>query len=95
MSIDQLLPPLQRDAVLAMHHSPTGELVRRGPMYAPAGTHAATSGKHAVQVFTKRLVLKLEREGLVHLDDDEFPEHVTLNAYGRQIAERIAAKAVR
>ena len=98
MPTEHLLPPLQRDAVLAMHRAPTGMLVRRGRMYAPAGEQAATSGQHAVQEFTKRLVLMLDREGLVHLDDAQFPEQVSLNAYGKRIAERLTAtgaKAVR
>lgn len=93
------VPPLQRDALLAMLHAPTGMLVRRGRTFAPAGPHATTSGPHTAQEFTKRLVLMLDREGYVHLDDAEFPEHVSLNAHGKQIAERIEAalprKAVR
>ena len=87
------IPVLQQDALLAMLHATTGMLVRRGRTYAPAGPFHATSGEHPVQEFTKRLVLKLDREGYVHLDDDLFPERVTLNAHGKQVAERLDAAA--
>ena len=92
MPQDIHIPPLQRDALLAMHHAPTDMLVRRGRVFSPAGPYHATSGTHPVQQFTKRLVLMLDRDGLVHLDDDEFPERVTLNAHGRQVAERLDAE---
>ena len=95
MQHDLHVPPLQRDALLAMLHAPTGMLVRRGRTFAPAGPHATTSGAHTVPEFTKRLVLMLDREGYVHLDDDEFPQHVTLNAHGKQTAERIEAQQSR
>lgn len=84
------IPPLQRDALLAMLRAPTGMLVRRGRMFAASGRQPATSGHHQVQEFTRRLVLMLDREGLVHLDDDQFPAQVTLNAHGKQIAQRLA-----
>ncbi len=95
MRADLHVPPLQRDALLAMHRASSGMLVRRGRTFAPAGPSPSTSGKHLVQEFTKRLVLMLDREGYVHLDDDQFPERVTLNAHGKQVAERLAAETSR
>ena len=48
--------------------------------------------QRTVQQFTKRLVLMLDRDGLVTLDDPEFPETCTLNREGRALAERIDAQ---
>ena len=87
MQTETHVPPLQTAALLAMLHAPTGMLVRRGRSFAVAGPRDSTPA----QEFTKRLVFMLDRDGLVHLDDDEFPERVTLNAHGRKVAERLAA----
>lgn len=83
---------LEGDALLAMHHATTGMLVRRGRNFTPAGPFRTTSGKRVVEEFTVRLVLRLDREGLVHLDDQRFPERVTLNAHGKQVAELLDAR---
>lgn len=99
IAADLHVPPLRRDALLAMLRVPSHTLVRRDGGFSPLGAERTnTSGARTVNSFTKRLVLMLDRDGLVTLDDPEFPETCTLNRDGRALAERIDAqhaKAVR
>jgi hypothetical protein len=92
MITPESVTPLEGDALLAMLHATTGMLVRRCRTFVAADARHTTSGKREVQEFTKRLVLALDRAGLVHLDDPQFPERVSLNAHGRKIAELLDAK---
>lgn len=94
------VPPLRRDALLAMLRVPSHTLVRRNGGFSPLGPErTTTSGACTVLQFTKRLVLMLDRDGLVTLDDPDFPETCTLNPDGKHLAEQLDAgvrgKAVR
>lgn len=80
------LSQLQRDALREAIQSPTHSLVRTGDGFiAPhKRATAATAPK-----FTRRLINKLDRDGLVHIDDRDCPSEVTLNAHGIALAEQL------
>lgn len=91
------LTPLERDALIEGLRSPTHTLVRAGRHYMAQSDRSTTSGTRTRRQFTPRLVNMLERDGLVHFDPPQFPERVTLNAHGLQLAQQLrdaqAAKA--
>ncbi len=90
--LDHQVTPQARSALLAALQSPTHTLHRiRGVFIAmPA---VANSGPAQVHAVTKRMALRLEREGLVDLDDHDSPTSLSLNDRGRILAEQLHAKA--
>jgi hypothetical protein len=91
------LKPLQRQALLAALHTPTGTLHRCRKGYA-ATPAAHRSGDQRVPAFTNRVMNQLEREGLVRFEPPQWPDQVTLTSEGRALAAQLrtpdAAKAV-
>lgn len=83
------LPPLQRDALREMLRSPTHSLVRQGRHYAAQYPRTGGSGPRQGQEFTYRLVRMLDRAYLVDFDEPDFPQRVTLNAHGLQLAQQL------
>lgn len=80
------LTPLERDALLNAYAAPDHVLVRRhGYFYAP----------DKPQGFTKRLVLRLQRNGLAELDDQFCPSRAVLTPAGIRVAETAAKGASR
>ncbi|WP_164514600.1 hypothetical protein [Pseudoxanthomonas sp. SGT-18] len=85
------LQPMMRAALLAAYGTPTRTL-KRGPggYIAISGT-IRTSGPVQYQAFTRRTVNRLDKAGLVTLDDPAFPTTVALNARGIAEAEQLIA----
>lgn len=99
MSAQPLLrvPPKEREALLAALTSPTHKLRRmRGGFVAVAGD-GRTSGTTTAYTVSKRMALRLEREGFVEFDHPEYPDVITLNDQGvalaTQLRDATAAKA--
>lgn len=89
------VPPLQRAALLAALDSPTHTFRRMRGGYVALGAPVRTSGTAAAHTMSRRMALRLEREGLVEFDDPEFPEVITLNANGVALAEQLRAASGR
>lgn len=83
------IPPKERDALLAALQSPTHTLRRMRGGYVALGADVRTSGRATAHVVTRRMALRLEREGLVDFDDPEFPTVITLNAHGVALATQL------
>lgn len=86
------IPPLQREALLAALQSPTHTLRRMRGGYVALGADVRTSGQATAHLVTRRMALRLEREGLVEFDDPMFPDTVTLNRKGIALAEQLRAQ---
>lgn len=89
------VPPLQREALLAALQSPTHTLRRMRGGYVALGADVRTSGEATAHTVTRRMALRLEREGLVDFDDPFFPDRITLNARGVALAEQLRIAAGR
>jgi|SRR5690606_27812331 len=87
------IPPLQREALLAALQSPNHTLRRMRGGYVALGADVRTSGAATAHTVTRRMALRLEREGLVDFDDPFFPDRVTLNARGLALAQQLRTSA--
>ncbi|HVI60097.1 MAG TPA: hypothetical protein VM619_14660 [Luteimonas sp.] len=87
------VPPLQRAALLAALQSPNHTLRRMRNGYIALADDVRTSGEATVVIVTRRMALRLKREGLVDFDDSKYPERVMLNARGVALAEQLRAAA--
>ncbi len=88
------ITPLQRQALLAALQSPTHTLRRMRGGYVALGADVTTSGPATAHAFTGRMMNMLYRDNLVDFDQPTFPDRVTLNAHGREIAEQLRTRAV-
>ncbi|GAB3305786.1 hypothetical protein [Luteimonas notoginsengisoli] len=86
------IPPLQREALLAALQSPTHTLRRMRGGYVALGADVRTSGTATAHTVTRRMALRLEREGLVDFDDPDYPTVITLNAHGVALAEQLRSQ---
>lgn len=77
-----ILPPLQRQALLAMLADETGTLTR-----VPGGYYCPASKAHPV--FTVRTINSMERDGLVAFEPPQFPTTITLSNEGRALARKL------
>jgi len=84
---------LERSALIAALQSPNHTLRHYRGVFIGV-PNVATSGPAECHAVTKRMALRLEREGLVELDDLDSPSSLSLNDRGRQLAEQLQAQAV-
>lgn len=90
MLTTDFLSQLQRDALREAIQSPTHSLVRTGNGF--IAPHKRGDNAANIPKFTRRLINKLDRDGLVHIDDRDCPSEVTLNAHGIALAEQLRAE---
>lgn len=91
MSVAPHIPPQQREALLAALQSPTHTLRRMRGGYVALGANVRTSGQATVHQVSRRMALRLEREGLVEFDHPVYPDRITLNADGLALAQQLRA----
>ena len=85
------VPPLQRAALLAALDSFMHTLRRMRGGYVALGASVRTSGPAVAHTVTRRMALRLEREGLARFDEPDFPTAVTLTPDGVVLAEQLRA----
>lgn len=89
MSTGPYVPPQQREALLAALQSPTHTLRRMRGGYVALGADVRTSGAATAHAVSRRMALRLEREGLADFDDPACPTVITLNAEGLALARQL------
>ena len=82
---------LEARALLAALDSPGHTLRRFNGDFIATPPRQRTSGTIATRNFTKRVVLRLHRDGLLRMDDIHCPAAATLTPEGHALAEQLRA----